>query len=219
MEQSPFWETNTSLASQEIRRVLWNPKVHYRIHKTPPPVPILNQINPVHAASFHFLNIYCNIIFPSMSMSSKWSLSLRPPHRNPTCISPVSHTCHMPCQSHTFLNKSFNLTRLKREQMRQTEGKNTLLDHLGLWAVRDQTVGDRERTVSRPWADREKAVSRSVRSPWADCEQTVSGPRADREQTVSGATLGIGLTFSSLRKYIFQVLSDVRRNISLFEVS
>ena len=47
MEQSPSWEANWYAASQEIPRILWNPKVHYRTHKRPPPVPILGQPNPV----------------------------------------------------------------------------------------------------------------------------------------------------------------------------
>jgi len=35
MEQSPSWEANIHLASQEITRLLWNPKVYCRVHKNP----------------------------------------------------------------------------------------------------------------------------------------------------------------------------------------
>jgi hypothetical protein len=34
MKQSPSWEANRFVASQEIPRVLLNPKVHNRIHKS-----------------------------------------------------------------------------------------------------------------------------------------------------------------------------------------
>jgi hypothetical protein len=48
MDQSSSWEANRFIASQEIPRILWNPKVHYRNQKWPRTVPIQSHLDPVH---------------------------------------------------------------------------------------------------------------------------------------------------------------------------
>jgi hypothetical protein len=71
---SPSWEAANCAATQELPSILWNPKVH--VHTSPPLVPILSQIDPVHIIPSYLSKIYFNIVHPSTSWSS---------HRYPIC--------------------------------------------------------------------------------------------------------------------------------------
>jgi hypothetical protein len=101
MVQSPFWAADWFAASKEIPRISPNPKVHYRTHKRPPPVSILDQSNPVHILTSHLLGIHPNIIHPSTHRSPQWSISLRFPHQDPIRPPLLTHTPHIPSPSHS----------------------------------------------------------------------------------------------------------------------
>jgi len=95
MQHSSSWETNRFSASQEITRIEWNPTVHYRLHKCPPPVPILSQIDSIHALTPHSLKFRLYVILPSTLESSSRSFSPRKPLYT-SLRSPIHATCPAP---------------------------------------------------------------------------------------------------------------------------
>jgi hypothetical protein len=70
-ELSPFWEATSCAAAQEFYNILWNPEVHYRVHKSPPLVPILSQAvqsiphHPVSLTSILILSTHLRLVLPS----------------------------------------------------------------------------------------------------------------------------------------------------------
>jgi hypothetical protein len=59
-----------SHSTQDLPSILWNPKVHYRLHKSLPLVPILSHIDQVHTTPSYLSKIHFNIDHPHSLLSS-----------------------------------------------------------------------------------------------------------------------------------------------------
>jgi hypothetical protein len=64
-ELSLSWGATNRAITQELPSILWNPKVQYYLHKSPPLVPILNHINPISLRSIFILFTHLHLGLPS----------------------------------------------------------------------------------------------------------------------------------------------------------
>jgi hypothetical protein len=62
MEQSPYSEANNNSTKNEISRYILNPKVYYRVYKSPPLGPILSYLKSRQIIIYYLLRSHFKII-------------------------------------------------------------------------------------------------------------------------------------------------------------
>jgi hypothetical protein len=100
------------IVTQLIKNILlplWNPKVHHRVHKSPP-------LDPSRASRIQFALSIPTSLRSILILSSHLSLGLPsalpfgPPNQNPVNTSPLPHACHMSRPPHPpWCNYSNNI--------------------------------------------------------------------------------------------------------------
>jgi hypothetical protein len=98
MEESHSWEATSHSGSQEIPYTLWNPKFHYRVHKSPPLIPVVSQIHsaysPISPRPTLILYSHLCLGVPSGLVTSFF-------FQSKCCVLVhLSHACYMPSLFH-----------------------------------------------------------------------------------------------------------------------
>jgi hypothetical protein len=67
-------QKSTVTDTQDIPKIVWNSRIHYRVHKIPPVAPAMCQMNPVY---FPPLQSFSKINFNNIPLSMLWPGCLR----------------------------------------------------------------------------------------------------------------------------------------------
>jgi hypothetical protein len=81
------------LKGQEVPSLLWNHKIHYRVHNISSRAPVLSHINNIHPFQNDFTIIF-NIILSYMPTSFEWLLTFK--HTKDNSVR-FSHLLYAPC--------------------------------------------------------------------------------------------------------------------------
>jgi hypothetical protein len=76
IEQSLPWQAARRSVTLEFPNILWNQRVHYRVHKIPPLVPVSNEMNPIHTTPSYFSKLHFSLV--SLIWTNKAKLMVSP---------------------------------------------------------------------------------------------------------------------------------------------
>jgi hypothetical protein len=109
MSLTPCLEAASCAATKELPSTLWNPNIRYRLHKNPPLVPIMSEINPIHTSPPYLSSIQFNIIYPPILVFLV-ILSFCLSHEYPICIPLFPHSRYISKPYHSPWLDHFNHT-------------------------------------------------------------------------------------------------------------